>query len=281
MVESLRGEAEAPTHRVAIRKMLDRMLDKGRNPDGLWYRVLEIPSGKIEQEGLSDNWGYVVQAFLAQAALERAVPDGEIARAERYEEASRDALRALPRYAYYPWQRGQMDGYADTLEGVLFLLPRLPDEAAARWVDEQIAVLFGFQGPDGTVEDNYLDGNFVRTTLLYGLSLTQGVWLEPWRPDVLVGAATDGSCVELAVTGVDAWEGRLRFDTPRHREYMHLPLDFPRLNEWPEAFTVEAGKTYEVTERGGDARRLDGDVLAAGLPLRLEPGIIRSLRVCP
>lgn len=65
MVESLRGEAEAPAHRVAVRKMLDRMLDRGRNPDGLWYRVMEVPSGKVEQDGLSDNWAYLVQAFLA------------------------------------------------------------------------------------------------------------------------------------------------------------------------------------------------------------------------
>lgn len=207
--------------------------------------------------------------------------DGEVARAERYEEAAREALRALPGYAYYPWQRGQMDGYADTLEGVLYLLPRLPDAAAARWADEQIAVLFGFQAPDGTVEDNYLDGNFVRTTLLYGLSLTHGTWPEPWRADVLVGAATSGTCVELAMTSADVWEGRLRFDTPRHQEHLHLPINFPRLNEWPETFTVEAGKPYTVVESGHGARRLDGSALAAGLPLQLEPGLVRSLRVCP
>ncbi len=281
LTESLRGEPEAPAHRVGIRRMLDRMLDKGRNPDGLWYRVLEIPSGKVDQDGLSDNWGYLVQAFLAQAAIERASSDGDAARAERYEEAARDALRALPEYAFYPWQRGQMDGYADVLEGVLYLLPRLPDAAAAGWVDEQVAVLFGFQASDGTVEDNYLDGNFVRTALLYGLSLTHGTWPDPWRSDVLVGAATNGSCIEVAATSADAWEGRLRFDTPRHRDYLHLPSDFPRLNEWPEAFTVEAGRAYQVVVDGGEPRRVDGSLLAAGLPLRLEPGAVRSLGICP
>jgi hypothetical protein len=281
LLESLRGEAEAPSHRAAIRKMLDRILAKGRNPDGLWYRVMEIPSGKVDQEGLSDNWGYVLQAFLLQAVIERTVSDGEAERAERYEQAARDALSALPKYAYYPWQRGEMDGYADSLESVLYLLPRLPSRAAATWVDEQIAVLFGFQAPDGGVEDTYLDGNFVRTSLLYGLSLTRGMSLDPWRPDVVVGAAATEACVELALASVGAWEGRLRFDTPRHRENMRLPMDYARLNEWDEGFAVDAGRTYEIVEGGGGPVRLDGGVLAAGLPLRLEPGALRSMRVCP
>jgi len=281
LIESLRGEPDVPMHRAAIRKMMDRLLERGRNPDGLWYRVVEIPSGKVDQKGLSDNWGYIYQAFLTQAAIERGLPGGEVERAERYEQAVRDALRALPRYAYYPWQRGEMDGYADSLESALYLLPRLPDPEAAAWMDEQIAVLFGSQGPDGVVEDNYLDGNFVRTALLYGLSLTSGAWLDPWRPDLLTGAATSGSCLEVALGSVDPWTGRLHFDQARHREHLRLPFDYPRLNEWPEGFVVEAGHTYEVQDDGPGVRTTwDGAALSAGLPLRLEAGAIRSVRVC-
>lgn len=281
MMESLRGEPDAPAHRVTIRKMLDRILQKGRNEDGLWFRVMEIPSGRVEQSGLTDNWGYIAQPFLAQAALERAVPGGDLARAERYEEAGRQALRALPRYPYYPWQRGAMDGYADSIESAVYLLAQFPDAGATRWVDEQVAVLFGFQGPDGIVEDNYLDGNFVRSTLLYGLSLTRGVLPEPWRPGLTLGAVQDESCVQVALASTDDWEGRIRFDTPRHRQILRLPFDFQRLNEWPEGFTVTAGTTYQVAEDGAAGRPVDGADLAAGLPWRLDAGRSRSLRVCP
>jgi hypothetical protein len=281
LIESVRAAPDAPAHRVTLRRMLDRMLDKGRNPDGLWYRVLAIPSGEVDQDGLSDNWGYLAQAFLSQAEVERLAPDGDQARAERYEAAARAALRALPRYAYYPWQRGEMDGYADAIEGALYLLPRLPDPAAAKWVDEQVAVLYGFQAPDGTVEDNYLDGNFVRTALLYGLSLTQGSWLESWRPDLALGATQSDRCVEFAVSADDAWEGRLRFDTPRHREVLHLPMDFPRLNEWPELFTVDAAQRYQVATDGDPPRGVSGADLLSGLPLSLTSGEAIALQVCP
>ena len=243
--------------------------------------MLEIPSGAVEQHGLSDNWGYLVQAFLAQAKVERLAPDGDLERAERYEATAREALSALPRYAYYPWQRGQMDGYADAIESVLYLLPRLPDLAAANWVDEQVAVLYGFQAPDGTVEQNYLDGNFVRTTLLYGLSLTQGTWLEPWRPDLALGAAPSERCTELTVSAGEAWDGRLHFDTPRHRDVLHLPMDFPRLNEWPELFTVDAAQRYEITIGTDPTREVNGAELSNGLPLRLASGDVLALQVCP
>jgi hypothetical protein len=243
--------------------------------------VLEIPSGEVDQGGLSDNWGYLVQAFLAHTAVERLAPGGDLERAERYEAAAREALSALPRYAYYPWQRGEMDGYADAIESVLYLLPRLPNLVAANWVDEQVAVLYGFQAPDGMVEKNYLDGNFVRTILLYGLSLTQGAWLEPWRPDLALGAAPSDRCAELTVGAGEAWEGRLRFDTPRHRDVLHLPLDVPRLNEWPELFTVDPAQRYAVTAGGNPPRGVSGAELSNGLPVRLGSGEVLALQVCP
>lgn len=281
MIESLRGEPDAPAHRVAIRKMLDRILESGRNQDGLWFRVIQIPTGRVDQSGLTDNWGYITQPFLAQAALERVIPDGDRARAERYEEAARQELRGLPNYRFYPWQRGVMDGNADSLESAMYLLAQFQDTAASRWADEQAAVLFGFQAPDGIVEDNYLDGNFVRSALLYGLYLTRGMVPEPWRPGLAVGSVQDGVCVQVALGSTEDWEGRLRFDTPRHQENLHLPIDFQRLNEWPEGFTVSPGSAYQVADDSAASRRVDGAELAAGLPLRLEAGRARALRVCP
>ena len=54
------------------------------------------------------------------------------------------------------------------------------------------------------------------------------------------------------------WSGRLHFDRKRHREYLHLPFDYPRINQFPEWFTVESGSSYEVQETGKPARVLSG-----------------------
>ena len=212
--------------------------------------MIDIPSGKVTQDGLTDNWGYLFQPFLTAAMIERRVPDGEADRADRYDDAIRQALRALPRYAYYPWQQGEMDGYADSLESAIYLLSRLPDPDAQRWLDEQAGVLFGFQHADGAVENNYLDGNFVRTSLLYSLALTGGILPEPWRSDVLVGAAADGPCLEI-VAGADRdWIGQLRFDRARFRENVGLPIDYPRLNEWPTGFLVDTAERWQILDHG-------------------------------
>jgi hypothetical protein len=282
VLETYTHSPDAAAHRVVLRKMLDRALARGRDDNGLWFRVIDIPSGKVTQEGLTDNWGYLYQPYLTAAMLERSAPDGDPARAQQYEDAVRQALRALPRYPYYPWQQGEMDGYADSIESAIYLLSRLPEPDGARWVDEQIAVLFGFQHPDGSVEDNYLDGNFVRTSLLYGLALTHGVMPEPWRPDVLVGAEVDGACLEIAAGAEQPWDGRLRFDRPRYRENVGLPIDYPRLNEWPTGFVLDGAGSWQVLDRAANTTTtLTRDALNQGLPLHVDGGSMSSLRVCP
>lgn len=281
LVESLRNEPDAPAHRHVIELMLDRMLGKGRNPDSFWYRVIEIPEGIVDQGGLSDNWGYLYQAFMTQAQLERTLPDGDIERAGHYEQAVVEALHALPKYPYYQWQRGEMDGYADSIEGALDLLPRIPDAGASAWVDEQAAVLFGFQHADGSVENNYLDGNFVRTVLQYGLSLTGGTWVEPWRPDVALGAVVSGPCLELSLASVKDWQGVVHFDATRSRDNARLPMNFPRLNEWPENFSVQADVSYSVDGDTNWAGAHSGRELMAGVPISLSAGATGALRVCP
>jgi hypothetical protein len=78
-----------------------------------------------------------------------------------------------------------------------------------------------------------------------------------------------------------AWRGHLRFDTPRHRQHLGLPDDYPRLNEWPEWYVVDPGRRYAVTLPDGSQPQIGGAELTAGLPLALEPRREYQLRICP
>ncbi|MGE3268343.1 MAG: hypothetical protein AB7P40_06320 [Chloroflexota bacterium] len=280
-VETRLGLPEASAHSRAINKMLDRLLEKGRTPEGLWYGLIDVPSGKVRDKDLSDNWGYLGQAYLDQAASERASPDGDLAAADRYQQAAATMLSAVTAVDFYEWEEGTMDGYADTLESALYLLRYLDDPAAAEWVDEQVAVLYGFQQDDGSVTDENIDGNFVRTVLLYGLSLTRGARLEPWAPTVALGAAPDGSCLAVHLHAEAPWHGKLLFDLPRHRQNVHLAEDYPRLNQWPEWWSVEPDQQYTVTFQDGTLLELDGSALGEGLSVSLVPGLAYEVQVCP
>jgi len=280
-IEVKLGLPEAAAHSEAIDKMLDRLLQKGRTPDGLWYELIDVPTGKVRDRDLTDNWGYLGQAYLNRAETLRADPAGNVEAASRYEGAAATMLRAVTAVDFYAWEHGQMDGYADTLESALYLLRYQDNREAADWVDEQVGVLYGYQQADGSVTDENIDGNFVRTVMLYGLSQTAGTRLEPWQPTVALGAVVDGSCLRVHLHTEAPWSGRLLFDTPRHQQHFGLETDYPRLNQWPEWWTVSAGQSYTMTTSDGLAAHFDGDALADGLQLNLVPGAASQLQVCP
>jgi hypothetical protein len=279
-VEVARGYPEQAAHGEAIDKMLDRLLETGRTPTGLWYDGISYPSGKVKDKTLNDNWGYLGQAYRNRASALREGPSPDPATAARYEDATREMLHGATAVDFYKWESGDMDGYADSLEGAIYLLRYLDVPEAADWVDQQIGVFYGFQKDDGAVTDENIDGNFVRTALLYGLRNTQGTRLDPWVPGVALGAAQDGGCLQLHLHADQPWSGRVLFDTPRHQLYFGLPEDYPRLNQWPEWWTAAPGQTYMVTQPDGSVSSATGEQLAAGLAVMLNPGVAYSLRVC-
>src|SRR6185295_8997347 len=181
---------------------------------------------------------------------------------------------------------GSADGYADSIEGALNLLNRAPDDpaaiSAADWADREIRVMWDMQQPGGIVEGWHGDGNFARTTLMHGLSKTQGVTFQPWREDVRLGAVRAGDGLFLSVRTERPWQGRLVFDRPRHRDFMKLPLDWPRINQFPEWFVTQEGTGYQVTELGGGAARSHSAAdLRRGIPIETRAGSELRLRVDP
>jgi hypothetical protein len=219
---------------------------------------------------VADTWGYTLNGFYTVYLI-----DGTAA----YRDAVLKALNSLnEHYKSFAWERESADGYADSLESALNLYNREPVPSAAAWLDSEIQVMWKKQQPSGIIEGWHGDGNFARTTLMYCLWKTKGVTLQPWREDLLIGAEQVGASLYLCLTCDRAWEGRVLFDAPRHKKNLNLPLDWPRINQFPEWFTVEKEKEYAVEGRPAGST---GRALQKGLFLRLEPGQIRRLRVDP
>jgi hypothetical protein len=254
-----------------IHEMLDRILEIGRNEHGQLYASIEPQTG-AHADSLCDTWGYDYDAVYTVFLI-----DGTAG----YREAVRHVLSDLKaHYTGYDW--GGADGYADSLEGAINLHNREPIDSAADWIDSEIRAMWAIQKPDGVIEGWHGDGNFARTTLMYGLWKTQGLTVQPWRPDVRVGAVRDGSALRVSLTADQPWQGRLRFDVPRHKVHMKLPIDYTRINQFPEWFTVEDGTSYTVRDMARASPTVcDGRQMAEGLAVTLEPGEEVRLMVRP
>jgi hypothetical protein len=298
-----------------VHEMLDRILAVGRNADGLFYNSVNPQTGAVVDARISDGFGYVLDAFHTVYLVDGTEP---------YLEATFEPLAALPeRYRGFAWEPspnapagrpGSHDGYADAIEGVLNLMNRLPEGdpramAAAGWLDSEVREFWSRQQPDGIIEGWHGDGNFARTTIMYCLWKSQGVSAHPWRADVRLGAVRDGDGVAISLSADTAWSGRLVFDRPRAKEHLRLPVDWPRINQFPEWFTVEADRGYEVVTceaapapagRGTPAsaprgtrasvaaspcaglpRAVRGEALRAGLPVAVPANGDLRLRVVP
>ena len=154
--------------------------------------------------------------------------------------------------------------------------------SAAEWIDAQMRVMWAKQQPDGIIEGWHGDGNFARTSLMYALWKTQGVTARPWRPDLRFGAAGENGGLCLHVAAGAPWNGRLVFDSPRHKLHMKLPLDYPRINQFPEWFTVEAAQNYVIRDsRKQETTTMSGKQLAEGLPIEVAMSESVCLRIEP
>ena len=260
-----------------IHELLDRVLTVGRNEDGLLYNEVNPQTGAITDRKVSDSWGYVFDAYYTVFLI-----DGTAA----YREAALKPLGALDaKYRHFNWEprndptmpNGSMDGYADSLESALNLCNRAMDDPRAKsalaWLDHEIRELWSRQQPDGLIEKWHGDGNFARTTIMYCLWKTQGTSVQPWREDVRVGAVREGDKLAVVVSADKAWSGKLLFDHPRHADNLRLPIDWPRINQFPEWFVVREGERYAVRDvRTGMTQSKTAAELRAGLAVNVQAG---------
>ncbi len=248
-----------------MHEMLGRILEVGRNEHGLFYDIVNPQTG-VQRGAAADTWGYTLNGFYTVYLI-----DGT----QRYREAVIRALGSLfEHYRDYDWEHGSADGYADSIESALNLYNREEVISAAEWIESEIRVMWGKQGSDGIIEGWHGDGNFARTTIMYCLWRSQGLTIEPWEADVMFGAVLDGELLKVSITSEKPWKGLLIFDKPRHRSYMHLPVDYPRINQFPEWFTVDSRKRYIIEDAAfGGAEEYWGEELQKGVSLRLKEGV--------
>jgi hypothetical protein len=282
---------KAAAYRAPLYEMLDRILEVGRNEDGLFLNEIDPQSGAVVERGLADTFGYVYNAFYDVWQIDHDSSDAATRRrAARYRQEIRQSLANLnrPKYRNFRWERDQADGYADAIEGVLNLYNREQDMTGVdSWIDSESQVMWNMQQPNGLINEGHPDGNFARTTLMVALWKTRGVWADAWRHDLKYGAVQVGPGLLVVLSADSQWQGKLHFDFERHKQNLHLPLDWARINQFPEWFVVDPAKRYRVRERtaesGGwqESRLVDGATLVQGLPLTIEPGDERQLMVVP
>ncbi len=255
--EEKKYQWKEPMHR-----MIQKILKVGRNPQGLFYEAINPKNEKVLRETLTDNWGYNYNAIATVGML-----DNEKA----YLDEIQKTLDMLWDSRDYPWENDGADGLADSLEGCLNLINRFPSENAERWADYTAQRLLKKQRPSGIVEGWHGDGNTARTMLMYALWKSQGCYVEPWNADISIGTKRiEHNKLLIVVNSVWNWTGKLLFDIPRHKEFFHFPIDYPRLNQFPEWFTIEKDKKYLIQIEGKDAFEISGEELRKGISLTLS-----------
>jgi hypothetical protein len=108
---------------------------------------------------------------------------------------------------------------------------------------------------------------------MYSLWKTQGATISPWRNDVIIGAekTENGTC--FVITAENDWEGKIVFDVQRHKTILNLPIDYPRINQFPEWFTAKAGEEYKlVSSQKNLSGNYKAEQLPEGIPVNLKAG---------
>jgi len=218
--------------------------------------------------GLSDGWGYNYVAYLCYDM---------VAGKPVYKAQMEKTLRNLakPAYKNRRWEGNSIDGYADSVEGGLYIINRLPVPEGIAWADQEVGANIVYRhAPDKPWGTMKLQSNGVRTCIIHALMHTRGTIARPWQQGLKLGAIDVDGGIEIILKSDKAYDGKLVFDISRHRLYMGFKRDWPRMNTVPEWFTVEPDEKHHYVV--GDAVHT-GKALHAGLPVRLDAG--KSLRL--
>jgi len=168
---------------------------------------------------------------------------------------------------------------------------REPLPGLKEWIDSEANTMWSLQDSSyrayaqkwqnsGIIDGDHCDGNFARTSIMYCLWKTQGVLISPWREDVVFGAVRKNNELYITIKADTGWQGRIIFDTQRHKNNLKLPIDWPRINQFPEWFPIDQQSQYNVEHISvNSTTEYSGSELKTGLFLKLDPGINYKLKV--
>ncbi len=259
-----------------IKGMLDRIVKYGIQENGFFYYFFDVRTGKPVGENshsyrgkkysgirTAHAWGYIYLAYLTfyQATGE-----------EKYKELIVKMLESLnPEDSFWWTQRAT--AISDVVEGVLYLVNRIPNSNGFKYLEVMTDKMLSQQKKGGEFERWYGDGNVSRTALMYALYKTQGLQLQPWKPNLEYGAIYENGTLYISIHSEQNWEGKLFFDYPRSRDILHLPINYGRINEYPEWYTVESFDFYDVyNSKEGRTKKYPGIEMVNGVDLSLNAG---------
>ena len=279
-IESRHNTAKAKLYATQLKIVFDKILEGGCNEDGMMFNEIVREAFGDRRGAFSDGWGYNYVGFLCYDMATGT---------ETYHPHVRKTLTALSKSLYrdYPWEGSSIDGWADSVEGGLYLLNRIPVAEGMTWADRETAAHIARTAqPDHMWGTMKLQANGVRTALMHALMHTQGITSHPWQQGLELGAALDGENGEDSLAVVvhtrDDYEGHLEFDIPRHRLYLGFREDWPRMNTLPEWFTVEPDKEYSVRNIDtGETNILSGRQMHNGVRIAVSAGNTVQLSVSP
>ncbi len=163
-----------------LARMYELILARGVNADGLLVTQLDgggsggpksLPRREltITDPEPCDNWGYLLSGVLLFVQAEQRHNSIAPARLDALL-ARVDAIAlAVTRTDNLRWEGDNPDGFADTIESAIHIAAHRPAirEQLLNWSDTQIIHLFQAQKPDGLCTGDYLDGNVIRTAMMY------------------------------------------------------------------------------------------------------------------
>ncbi|MEK7406204.1 MAG: hypothetical protein AAB225_13960 [Acidobacteriota bacterium] len=272
---ALEGQLQRPKARQyqhGLRKLLDRILEKGRDPQtGLWYFSLDLVTGQAQDtHQLPHAWGYLL---FACENYDRA--SGE----NRYQAAIEKPvlwlLRNRPIWRHW-------DNWSDSYESMIILWKRYPhwprvfswlhfmtERHRSCWMEEY-----------GPYSGDHDDGSTGRRLVLHMSLASQGVRAIPYAEGLRLGGVEKNGDLFLTLESEAVWSGRLCFDWPRSRHRAAV-IDWARINESPEWFTVRPDVQYRVSVDGAKRAESTGQQLIQGFPANVKPGETRKIRVSP
>lgn len=96
---------------------------------------------------------------------------------------------------------------------------------------------------NGIIEGWHGDGNYARTSIMYALWKSLGAYVTNWNQGILLaGGEKDEGYIFFLKSELHDWSGNLCFDKPRHKVNLNLPIDWARINQFPEWFVPEDNK---------------------------------------